>query len=110
MPVTSVFRTSRKKYNLGYIVISFLKNPTKRKWESSSKEGRDGKRKEDKRGQRRCKILSCKSSEMDSLTVSDSVSKPYFSKCLKAIMTPNTFWRQLVEVVEGDFHMGRAYL
>lgn len=104
-----MFRTSRKKYNLGYIVISFLKNPTKRKWESSSKEGRDGKRKEDRRGQRRCKILSCKSSEMDSLTVSDSVSKAYFSKCLKAMMTPNTFWRQLGEVVEGDIHMGRAY-
>lgn len=69
--------------------------------------GKEKRTREDSKG---VKISSCKSSEMDFLTVSDSVSKPYFSKCLKTMMTPNTFWRQLVEVVEGDFHMGRAYL
>lgn len=42
------------------------------------------------------RFLFCKSSKIDSLTVSDSVSKPHFSKCLNNLMAPNTFWRQLV--------------
>lgn len=57
MPVTSAFRTRRKKFSLSYLVRSLLKNPTRGKRESKSKEGRYGKREEDRRGERRYKIF-----------------------------------------------------